>query len=156
MIGRKLTGAKPDGILDKAALDFCMEGGHALVVKGDFAADEDVEDDAKAPDIDFGADVELCVEEFGGGKVEGAAESGETGGGVVEVGEAKVDYFDITGLGNEDVFDFEVCGVREWRVEETKGTDRGGRRCCGGSTRGRFRSGGQTCGRRVRGDGRVR
>ena len=86
-----------------------MEGGHTLIVKGDLAADEDVEDDAKAPDVDLGAGVDLGIEEFGSGKVERSTEGAEAGGGIVEVGEAKVDDFDVAGLGDEDVFDFEVC-----------------------------------------------
>ena len=28
--------------------------------------------------------------------------------GIVEVGKAKVDYFDVTGLGDKDVFNFEI------------------------------------------------
>jgi len=62
-----------------------MQGRHALVVKGDFTADEDVENDAEAPYVDFWAGVDAGVEELGGGKVEGAAEGGEVGEGVVEI-----------------------------------------------------------------------
>ena len=97
-----------------------MEGGHALIVKGDLAADEDVEDDAKAPDVDLGAGVDLGVKEFGGSKVERSTEGAEAGGGVIEVGEAKVDDFDVAGLGDEDVFDLEVC-----LEEEEKEGDQG-------------------------------
>ena len=55
------TCAEPDRVLDEAALDLGVEGGHGLVVKGDLAADEDVQDDAKAPHVDLGAGVHLCV-----------------------------------------------------------------------------------------------
>lgn len=48
---------------------FCVQLGHALVVKGHLSADEDVENNTKTPDIDFGAGVLLSLEEFGGGKV---------------------------------------------------------------------------------------
>ncbi len=30
-------------------------------------------------------------------------------GGVVEVGETKVNDFDVARLGDEDIFDFEIC-----------------------------------------------
>jgi hypothetical protein len=46
-----------------------VEGGHALIVKGDLTAYEDVEGDAKAPDVDLWAGVDFCIEKFGGGKV---------------------------------------------------------------------------------------
>jgi len=81
----KRTSREPDGILDQASLDLCMQGRHALVVERDFSADKDVEDDAKAPYVDFWAGVDAGVEELGGGKVEGAAKGGEVGEGVVEV-----------------------------------------------------------------------
>lgn len=81
----KRTGSQPDRILDQASLDLCMQGRHALVVKRDFSADKDVENDAKAPYVDFWAGVDAGVEELGGSKVEGAAKGGEVGEGVVEV-----------------------------------------------------------------------
>ena len=93
-----------------------MEGRHALIVKGDVAADEDVEDNAEAPGVDLWAGVDLGVEEFGGGKVERPAEGAETGDGIVEVGEVKVNDFDVAGLGDEDIFDLEVCLEKEGRA----------------------------------------
>ena len=41
-----------------------------LVVKGDFAADEDIEDDTEGPDIDLWPGVHFRVEQLGCGKVE--------------------------------------------------------------------------------------
>jgi hypothetical protein len=56
-----------------------VQGGHALVIEGDLAANEDVEDDAEGPDVDLGTGVGLGVEKLGRGKVEGAAKGGEVG-----------------------------------------------------------------------------
>jgi hypothetical protein len=63
-----------------------MESGHALIVERDFATYENIEDDAETPDVDFWAGVDLCVEQFRGGEVEGTTECGKMSEGIVEVG----------------------------------------------------------------------
>lgn len=80
-----------------------------LVVKGDFAANEDIEDDAEGPDIDLRPSVHFRVEQLRCGKVERATKGGEVRSGVVEVREAEIDDFNITGFGYEDILDLEVC-----------------------------------------------
>jgi hypothetical protein len=40
-----------------------------LIVEGDLTAYEDVEDDAKAPDVELWAGVDLGVEKFGSSRV---------------------------------------------------------------------------------------
>lgn len=136
-----------------------MQRRHALVVKGDLAADEDVEDNAKAPDVDLGSRVELGVEEFGGGKVEGTAEGAELGDGGVEVREAKVDDLDVARLGDEDVFDLEICQSL-WSEPPFEGqggkTHLGERLSWRGSTRARSRSVVRTCARSALVVGRAR
>lgn len=102
------TCTEPSGVFDETSLDLGVEGGHALVVKGHFAADKHIEDDAEAPEVDFGSGVRFGVEELWGGKVEGAAERGELGVLGVEVREAKVDDFDVACFGDENVLDLEV------------------------------------------------
>jgi hypothetical protein len=64
------TCAQPNWVIDDAALNFRVQGGHVLIVKGDLAADEDVEDDAEGPDVDLRASVHFGVEQLGCGKVE--------------------------------------------------------------------------------------
>lgn len=49
-----------------------MEGGHALVIERDFAADKDIEHNPKTPNINFRAGVDLGVEKFRGGKIKRA------------------------------------------------------------------------------------
>ena len=83
----KLTRTQPNKVLDQPMFYFCMQGRHALVV---FATYEDVEDDAKAPDIDFWPRIDPCVEQLWRSKVERAAKSGELGYGVIEIGEAEM------------------------------------------------------------------
>jgi hypothetical protein len=51
-----------------------MQSWHTLIVERDLPANEDVENDAKAPDVDLRTGVELGVEKFGRSKVEGSTE----------------------------------------------------------------------------------
>ena len=85
-----------------------MELRHALIVKGDFATNKDVQDDAKTPDIDFRTSVLSSLQEFRGSKVQASAEGFEEAPGRKEVAETKVDDFDVTGLADENVFDLQV------------------------------------------------
>ena len=57
-------------MFDETALNFCVEGGHALIAEGDFTAYQDVEDDAIASNVDLCTGVDFGVEKFGCGKVE--------------------------------------------------------------------------------------
>ena len=104
------TCAEPNGVLDEPALNFRVERGHALVVERDLAADEHVEHDAEAPDVDLRAGVHARVEQLRRGEVERAAEGGQVRRGVVQVRQAKVDDFDVPRLGDQDVLDLEICG----------------------------------------------
>jgi hypothetical protein len=45
-----------------ALLDLCMQLRHALVVEWDFSTNQDVQYDAKTPDIDFGTSVLFSLE----------------------------------------------------------------------------------------------
>jgi len=64
------TCAQPNWVIDDAALNFCVQCGHVLVVKGDLAANENIKDDTEGPDVDLRASVHLGIEQFGCGKVE--------------------------------------------------------------------------------------
>lgn len=86
-----------------------MQRRHTLIIKRHFATHEHIQDDPKTPHVHFGTSVRFRVEEFGSGKVETAAKSGEERSGSVEVGETKVDDFNVARFGDEDVFDFEIC-----------------------------------------------
>ena len=110
MAGR--TGTEPRRVLDLAALDLGVQSGHALVVERNFAAHEDVQDDAERPHVDLGASVRLGVEELGRGKVERAAERRQVRHGRVQVRQAKVDDLDVARLRDEDVLDLEVCAAQ--------------------------------------------
>lgn len=72
-----------------------MQLGHALIIKRHLSTYEDIQDNAKTPDIDFGPSVLPGLQQFGGGKVETATERFEKTSGREEVAEAKVDDFDI-------------------------------------------------------------
>ena len=85
-----------------------MQCWHALIVEGDFAAYEDVEDYPERPDVNLGTGVDFGVQQLGSSEVEGPAERGEVGGRVPEIGQPKIDDLDIPGLGDQDVLDLQV------------------------------------------------
>lgn len=80
-----------------------------MVIKRYLAANQHVEDNTKAPNVDFGASVGAGLEQLGGGKVETAAEGLEVATRGKEVAQTKVNDFDISRLADEDVFDFQVA-----------------------------------------------
>lgn len=85
-----------------------MQLRHALVIKGNLAADQDVQHNAKAPHVNLWANVCLGLEQFGCGKVERAAKGFEKTLRRKGVAETKVNNLDITSLTDEDVFDFQI------------------------------------------------
>lgn len=103
-----LTSTKPDRVFNQPAFNLRMQSRHALVIERNLAAHQNVENNAKTPYIDFGASVYFCVEEFGCCEIEGSTEGGEVSHGVEEVGQSKVNYFDVAGLGNEYVFNLQI------------------------------------------------
>jgi hypothetical protein len=46
-----------------------MKSGHALIVKGYFSTYENIDDNAKAPYVNFWTCVDFCAEKFWSGKV---------------------------------------------------------------------------------------
>lgn len=60
LVGR--TCAQPDRILDETTFDLGVQRRHALIVERDLATDKDVEDDTKAPYVDFRANIDFCVQ----------------------------------------------------------------------------------------------
>lgn len=80
-----------------------------MIVEGDLAADEDVENDAEGPDVDFRTGVRLGIQQLGRCEVEGATEGGEIRARRVEVGKAEVDDLGVARLRDEDVLDLEIC-----------------------------------------------
>lgn len=68
----QLTCAEPHRVFDQPALDFGMERGHALVVKGHLTAYKHIQDHPKAPNVNLGPGIHFGVEKFGRSKIEGA------------------------------------------------------------------------------------
>lgn len=69
LIAGKLTLAEPSRVLDDTPFYLGMERWHALVVEWYLATNEDVEHDAKRPDVDLGAGVYFGVQELWGGEI---------------------------------------------------------------------------------------
>lgn len=85
-----------------------MQLWHALIVKRYFAADKNVEHNAKAPHVNLRASILLRLQEFWGCKVETAAERLEEVSRAKQVRKSKVDDLDITSLTDEYVLDLQV------------------------------------------------
>lgn len=85
-----------------------MQCRHALIIKGYPAADENVKDDAKTPDIHLRAGIGTSLEELGSREVETAAKCFEVPSRGEEIAESKVDDLDVAGLADEDVFDLQI------------------------------------------------
>lgn len=85
-----------------------MEFWHALVIERDFPAHQNVEHNPKTPDIHFWTSVLPCLEQLGSGKVKTAAKCLEQVSRGKEVTKTEINDFDIAGLADEDIFDFQV------------------------------------------------
>jgi hypothetical protein len=125
-----------------------------LVVKRDFPADQDVKHYPKAPNIDFWAGVGFSIEEFWSRKIQRATKRVQVGGRVVKIGKAKIDDFDVSGFGNENVLNLEVYTGRLSSVKHKtriRETDLGELRYSCGSIPKLNQSGVQTCVQHVHG-----
>lgn len=86
-----------------------MECRHALIIKGDLAADEDVQDDAKAPHVDLRARVCFGLKELGSGEVQAPTEGLEVATGRKEVAETKVNNLNVARLADQDILNLEIA-----------------------------------------------
>jgi hypothetical protein len=85
-----------------------MQSRHALIIEGNLSADEHIKHDSETPDINLWASVDFGVEELGSGEIQRSTERREVAGWVEKVGETKINDFDIAGLRDEDILDFEI------------------------------------------------
>jgi hypothetical protein len=104
-----LTAGQPSRIIHDAALDLLVQSLHVLVVKRDFTAHQNIDDDAKTPHIHLGARVSFGSEKLGCGEIETPTESLEVTAGGKQVAEPKVDDLDVAILADEDIFNLEVA-----------------------------------------------
>ena len=80
-----------------------------MVVKGDFAANQDIDDDSEAPYVHLGAGVRLRLQELWRGEIQAAAECLETvTSRAEEVAQAKVDDLDVVVLADQYVLDLQI------------------------------------------------
>jgi hypothetical protein len=79
-----------------------------LVVKWNFATNEDIQYHTKTPNIDLWTRVDLGIKQLGCSEVKGTTESGEVAHWVVEVGKSKIDDLDVARLRDKDVLNLEI------------------------------------------------
>ena len=92
------TAREPVWVIHKALLDLGVQRRHALVVEWYPTTDENIEDNAKAPNIHLRAGVSTGLEKLGSCEVEAAAKRFEVPSRREQITESKVDDFDIAGL----------------------------------------------------------
>ena len=93
----------------KLTLDLPEQRRHVLVVEGEGAAQERVEDDAARPDVHLRPGVQLARDDLGGGVVGAAAAGAKKLPVQHHVGEAKVGDLDVEVLVEEEVLRLEVA-----------------------------------------------
>lgn len=85
-----------------------MKGGHALIVEWHFATYKNIEHHTETPYVDLRTSIHFRIEEFWSCEIEGATKCCEVLDRVVQIGETKVNYLDVSGLRNENVLDLKV------------------------------------------------
>lgn len=85
-----------------------MELWHTLIIEGHLPADQDVENDPKAPHVHLWASILSCLEQFGGGKIQTATEGLEKAPRREQVAETEVNDLDVAGFADKDVLDLQV------------------------------------------------
>jgi hypothetical protein len=103
-----LTSRQPWGIIDVALLDLGVQLRHTLVVKGYLATDQDIENDAKAPDIYFGTCVLLGLQQLWCGKIQAATKRREQALWREEIAQPEINDLDIPRLTDENILDLQI------------------------------------------------
>lgn len=104
-----LTTRQPTGIVDQSLFDLGMESRHALVVEWHLTADENVENNAKAPYINLGSGVSSGLQQFWGSKIKTAAECFQVSTRRKKVAETKINDLDVASLADEYVLNLEIA-----------------------------------------------
>lgn len=117
-----LTAGKPVWVVHETLLDLRMERGHALIVERHFAADQNVQHDAKTPYINLGAGILPSLQEFWSCKIKTSTECLQGATRREEVAEAKVDDLDIASFADENILDLEVSVDNAVLVAVVEGT----------------------------------
>jgi hypothetical protein len=86
-----------------------MKSWHALVIKWHLAADQHVEHNAKAPNINLGPRVGSGLQQLGSSKIQATAEGLEVATWSKQVAQAKINDLDIARLADEYVLNLEVA-----------------------------------------------
>lgn len=118
----RLTTRYPAWVVNEALLDLRMKSRHALVVEGNLAADEYVQDNTKTPYVYFRSRVRSGLEKLRGSKVQTATERLEVATGRVEVAQAKVNNLDISGLADQNILNLEIAVDNTVLVAVVEGT----------------------------------
>ena len=94
--------------MEIAPSNFVIEAGKIVIFKRYPPIEHHEQDNAQTPDINLRPNIRLLHQKFGGGKIDRAAVGDEEVLRGIQVCQAKVDHLHLTGLINEDIFNFQV------------------------------------------------
>lgn len=99
-----------------------MQLRHALIVKRDLSADQDIEDYTKTPYVHLGPGILFCLQQLRSSKVQTAAEGLELATGRKQVTQSKVNNLDVARFADEDVLNLQIAVDNAVPVAVIQGT----------------------------------
>lgn len=90
-------------------LNLCMQLRHALVIKRYLAADQDIENNAKTPNINLGPGVLLRLEQLRSGKIQTTTERLQLASRRKQIAQTEVDNLDVPSLTDKNVLNLQVA-----------------------------------------------
>lgn len=93
-----LTWREPCRVVNYTLLDLRVQLGHTLIVKRNLAADQDIEDNAEAPNVNFRTGVLLGLQQLWRCEVQATTKGFEVAPWRKEITQPKVDNLNISSL----------------------------------------------------------
>lgn len=92
-----------------SGLDLGMQCRQTCIIKRHLAAYEDIKNNTETPNIDFGTGIMPCLQQLRCSEIQGPTERAQQSLGRVNVGQAKINNFDVLVASNQDIFYFQIC-----------------------------------------------
>lgn len=86
-----------------------MQLRHALVIKRYLSTDQDIKDNTKTPNINFGSRILSGLKQFRSCKIQTTTESLQEAPWGEQVAETEINDFDVTSLADKDVLDLQIA-----------------------------------------------
>ena len=89
-------------------LDLRMQLWHTLIIERNFAAHQDIENDAETPDIDLWSGVLLRLQQLWSGEIQATTERLQLASGRKKIAQTKIDDLNVASLADKDVLDLQI------------------------------------------------